>query len=92
MSTLTEQKYRFTLLFDAIELTTEIENAIYEAGCDDCTIGIQGGQTHLTFARLAPTLKDAIATALRAVERAGLTIDLDHVQIECPLAPLVDAL
>ena len=36
-------EFDFTLLLDNREVTEELENALYEAGCDDATISLRYG-------------------------------------------------
>jgi hypothetical protein len=61
----------FTLVLDQ-EPTDEQFEALVEAGCDDATFGVERGLAVAEFDREAPTLADAIASAVLAVESAGL--------------------
>jgi hypothetical protein len=46
-------------------------DALFEAGCDDATIGVgRPGVIALDFVRDAPTLDDAMATSIADVKRA----------------------
>lgn len=83
--------YAFTLIlsgFDAI--SDEIENAIYEAGCDDAMLGIQGGSPFLSFDREADSLDEALHSAIKDAEKAGLGIEV--VRVVLPGAETVDRL
>ena len=52
-----------------------IFNALFEAGCDDALIGTDIRGDYLDFGRAAPTLDEAIASALIAAEsRPGLSV------------------
>lgn len=66
-------EHEFTLILGGVEdLTREVVDALSEAGCDDGLVGRQFGRVHITFAREAPSLKDAILSAIRDVRRAGI--------------------
>ncbi len=61
--------YDFTLIVEGEELQTD-ENldVLYEAGCDDATIGRINGIQHAMFSREAASLEEAILSAIRDVE------------------------
>lgn len=65
--------YDFTLTF-AIPGTVDpdsLENALFEAGCDDAIVGIgQNGRLALNFTREAESAETAILSALRDVKSA----------------------
>ncbi len=68
-----EPVHEFTLIVDGIsELNPEVMDALFEAGCDDATVSRQGETVSMDFARSAPTLKDAIASAIANVRHAGI--------------------
>lgn len=50
------------------ELTDDRLDALFEAGCDDATFGTSGGVTFAAFDREAPSLLDAVLSAIEAVE------------------------
>jgi predicted DNA-binding transcriptional regulator AlpA len=50
------------------ELTDERLEALFDAGCDDTTFSTKDGLTFAAFAREAPSLLDAILSAVQAVE------------------------
>jgi hypothetical protein len=56
----------------AQEPTDEQLVALVEAGCDDAAFGVEHGLAVAEFDREAPTLADAIASAVLGVESAGL--------------------
>jgi hypothetical protein len=62
--------YDFKLILDGSEATEEMAEALYGAGCDDALLGSSCGVITLDFAREAPSLREAIATALADVRRA----------------------
>lgn len=65
-------RHKFTLTLDGVDdLSTEVMNALYEAGCDDATPCRLEGRTYVMFTREAASRDEAIASALGDVERAG---------------------
>jgi len=62
----------FALILAAPDVTDEQCNALYEAGCDDGTISSSQGVSRIDFAREAPSLEQAIRTAIANVNAAGL--------------------
>ncbi|CAN5605728.1 hypothetical protein BH23PLA1_BH23PLA1_42340 [soil metagenome] len=73
--------YEFSLIFSGpSELTEEMENSIYEAGCSDTLLGIQNGEIFLDFHREAPSFQVALISAIMDVERAGIGLELIRVE------------
>jgi hypothetical protein len=69
------RSYAFTvILADVDRLTVALTNALYEAGCDDCTPSSVGPIISLAFDREAGSLGEAIGSAVADVERAGLAV------------------
>lgn len=66
--------HEFALILSVPDVTEEQCNALYEAGCDDGTISTSQGVTRIDFAREAPTLEEAIRSAISNVHSAGLTV------------------
>jgi len=65
--------HEFTLLLDGVsEITDELADAIYRAGCDDALLGIENGKAYLDFSREADSPMNAIVSAVLAVENAGI--------------------
>lgn len=83
-----DREHDFVLILSGVaELTTEVENALFEAGCDDATLSVQYGRLCLEFSRTAPSLMDAVLSAIRDVRRAGQ--DVLRVD-ECDLVTQAD--
>ncbi len=75
-----EREYDFALILSGVrELTTEVEDALFEAGCDDSTLSVQYGCIYMEFSRAAASLKDAILSAIRDVRSAGIGADVWRV-------------
>jgi hypothetical protein len=75
-----ECEHDFTLVLTGVsELTQTVEDALFNAGCDDATIAVRSGRLFVTFSRSAESLKDAIISAIRAVWRANIGADVLRV-------------
>jgi len=57
------------------EALLDFTDTLGDAGCDDCSIGVNGSGLELEFDRAHQSLQDAIASAVRDVERAGFVVD-----------------
>lgn len=80
-----EQEYDFALILDGIaEVTPELADAFFEAGCDDATLGMQSGVAHLEFSRWSTSMKDAILSAIRDVCKVGRGVTVRQID-ECNL-------
>ena len=74
------QSHEFTLILSVEEVTDDQCNALYEAGCDDGTISTSERVTRIDFCRDAPTLEEAIRSAIGNVNVARLQVA--RVEIE----------
>ena len=80
-----EREHDFALILTGVhELTSEVENALFETGCDDATLSVQYGCISMEFSRTAASLKDAILSAIRDVRKAKIGADVWRVD-ECNL-------
>lgn len=71
--TMCESEHDFTLVLGGIDaLTQKVIDALYEAGCDDATLASRGGRIVAAFSRSAPSLKDAILSAIQCVRKANV--------------------
>ncbi len=67
------ETFEFSLELAGIgEITEDVENALYEAGCSDALLGMQNGLIFLDFSRKATSLLKAIMEAIKSVEHAGI--------------------
>jgi hypothetical protein len=67
--------HSFTVVLAGVnELTDAIEAAVYRAGIDDALLHSKGPTVYLDFDREAESLGDAIGSAVKDVERAGLAV------------------
>jgi len=80
------KKYAFSLILKgSLELTEEIADQLFEAGCDDGTPGTCNGIFAIDFHREAVSLEAAITSAIENVRNSGY--DVEHVQIEAGAMP-----
>ncbi len=67
--------FSFTLILDGDAPTTEdMENALFEAGCEDALLGSRYGAVYLDFDREAETPEKAVSSALKDVARSGFKV------------------
>lgn len=68
--------YEFSLVLSgATELTDALEDAVFDAGCDDALLGVREGRLFLEFDRSAATALEAVLSAIEAAEQVpGLTV------------------
>jgi hypothetical protein len=82
------RRYDFTLvLAKGTELTDELVEALYEAGCDDGSPGSRAGVVGVTLHREAESLEQAIRSGIADVQKAGCHVS--RVEIEPEDLPVV---
>jgi hypothetical protein len=85
-----DTEFDFALVVEGVAALTEaVTDAIFEAGCDDSTPSIQYGLLYLEFSRQAPSLRQAITSAIRDVEKAGIGARVLRVD-DCNLVTAAD--
>ena len=71
----------FTLVLEAPKgMNTNLEDALFEAGCDDALLSYRGGIAYLDFDREAENLETAIILAIDQVESVGLGLKVKRVE------------
>jgi hypothetical protein len=71
------ERHSFTLILPGVdENTSGFEKKLFEAGCDDATLGIHAGTPYLAFDREADSRGEAIISAIRDVKKSGLSIEV----------------
>jgi hypothetical protein len=69
------RSYAFTVILAGVdELTVEVADALFAAGCDDCTPSSIGPIISLAFDRTAGSLGEAIGSAIADIEDAGFAV------------------
>ncbi len=67
-------EYEFSLIFRG-DLDDEVVEALFEAGCDDATLGQVDGVGYAEFIREAPSFGEAIRSAIEQMESVpGVTV------------------
>ena len=67
--------YEFDLLLkDIREVTDDLAEALFAAGCDDGTPASCNGSAWIHFDRPAPSLEEAIRSAVTQVQAAGFAV------------------
>jgi len=83
-----EPEHDFALIVDGVgELTQRVEDALFNAGCDDATLSIQYGLLYLEFSRSAKSLEEAIISAINDVRNADIGAEVLRVD-ECNLVTM----
>ena len=80
-------KYEFTVILSGgPELTDDLCDALFAAGCDDGSPGSSCGTTRIDFHREADSLEAALLSAIANVQAAGCSVE--RVEIEAGAAVL----
>ena len=81
-----DNTFSFLLVLGPLEVPlSEIEDALFEAGCDDALLGIRNGAVYLDFDRSAPSLEDAVFSAIRQIESAPVGAKVRRVEPDDPV-------
>jgi hypothetical protein len=76
-------KYDFTLILTAsLELTDDLADALFAAGCDDGTPGTCNGVFSIDFHREARSLEEAMRSAIEDVRAAGYEVARVEIEAE----------
>jgi predicted DNA-binding transcriptional regulator AlpA len=68
--------YHFALWLQGVkEITEELENKVFKAGCDDALLGAYFGRLFLEFDRRAESLLAAVKSALQDAAKAGMSVE-----------------
>lgn len=75
-----KQTYKFTIVLKNVdENTPDLEDSLYEAGCDDALVNFINGTVYLDFDRKAFSLEDAVISAIKDIETASIPIEVTSV-------------
>jgi hypothetical protein len=78
--------YAFRLILkEGTEITEELADRLFEAGCDDGTPGTFCGMPYVSFHREAENLESAIRSAVANVQRAGCVVERLQIEHDSPL-------
>ncbi len=85
-----EREHDFSLVIGGVEeLNQKVEDALFEAGCDDATFSIKYGFLYAEFSRHSKSLKDAILSAIADIRKSNINADVIRVD-ECNLVTQSD--
>lgn len=83
-------EHDFALVISGVhDLTDDVADALFEAGCDDGTVSMQQGRLYVDFSRSAICLQDAIISAISDVIRADIGAEMIRVD-DCDLLPAAE--
>lgn len=70
------ETFEFTLVLGptAAPDLPDLENRLFEAGCDDALVCAYGSTVYLQFSRESVTAKSAIQSAIQDVEKSGFSV------------------
>jgi hypothetical protein len=78
--------YEFSLILkEGTEITEELADELFEAGCDDSTPGTFCGTPYVSFHREAESLESAIRSAVADVQKAGCVVVRVQIEHDSPL-------
>lgn len=78
-----KQTFQFTLVLKHVsDKTDNLEDSLFEAGCDDALINYRNGAVYLEFDRESTNLEDAVVSAIKDVRSASIEIDVSYVSPE----------
>jgi hypothetical protein len=77
------ETHKFTLMLAGVaEITSELADTLYQATQGDIEFSISEGIAFPEFERVAPTLQEAITSAIREVETADAGVRVVRVESE----------
>ena len=76
--------HSFTLVFEGRfdELSDDLVNAVWDAGCDDSHISLRQGTLRIAFDREGSSYWAALLSAVADIERTGLGLDLAIIEAD----------
>jgi hypothetical protein len=74
---------RFTLWLDGVgDITDDLANRLFEAGCNDGSPGAEHSRGFVQFDRESPSLIEAVTSAIRDVRSAGIAVERIDIEAE----------
>jgi hypothetical protein len=78
--------YDFDVVLAAgTDMTEELADRLFDAGCDDGTPGTYCGVPYISFHREADSLESAIRSAVADVQKAGCIVERLQIEHDSPL-------
>ena len=82
--------YEFDIILIGVsEVTDEQADVLFAAGCDDGTPVSSNGTAWIHFDREAPSLEEAIQSAVMQIRSAGFTASKVELDVKSMAAPAV---
>jgi hypothetical protein len=82
--------YEFDIiLMEMSEVTDEQADVLFAAGCDDGTPACSNGMAWIHFDREAPSLEEAIQSAVMQIRSAGFTASKAELDVASMIVPAV---
>ncbi|MDZ4685863.1 MAG: hypothetical protein SH850_12410 [Planctomycetaceae bacterium] len=79
--------YEFdVLLKDVSDAADEHAESLFLAGCDDGTLASRNGRAWVHFDREAPSLEEAIRSAVAQVQAAGFKVSKVELDVDAAVA------
>ena len=80
---MTAKIFQFTLVLKNVdENTPNLEDSLYEAGCDDALINYRNGAVYLDFDRESVSLEESVISAIKDISAASIEIEVASVAPE----------
>ncbi|HET6246768.1 MAG TPA: hypothetical protein VFE47_03640 [Tepidisphaeraceae bacterium] len=80
--------YEFNVMLkDATEVTDDQADVLFATGCDDGTPASSNGMAWVHFDRQAPSLEDAIRSAVGQIQAAGFGIAKVEIDADVMVLP-----
>ena len=77
------KSYQFDVVLKGVTgLADEQADALFEAGCDDATPASRDGLAWVHFDREAPSLEEAIRSAVAQIQSAGFTVSKVELDVD----------
>ena len=64
------------------EISQALEDALFEAGCDDAVLGLRDGVLSLGFDREAESFEEAVMTAMEDIKRGRPDLLIERVELD----------
>jgi hypothetical protein len=75
--------FQFTLVLRNVDINTpQLEDSLYEAGCDDALINFRNGAVYLEFDREGSSLEEAVISAIKDIKRSSVCAEVASVAPE----------
>lgn len=76
-----QKQYHFTLVLSGFDtITIDLEDALYEAGCDDALINSRNGVIYLDFDRERTSFEEAVLSAIHNVFSARINAKITSIE------------